>query len=162
MKGIVKVIVGLVVVLVVVLIIAVVGVLMYVNDIAKAGIEKGGTYALGVETTVESVRVGLLAGEFGMKGYRSAQPAGFGDSTFFGMGNAEVALTIGSLRSDTVEIPYLNLHDVELTLVKNDKGTNHQAVLDHLASISGPKEDKPETTEEDAPPSKKFIIRKID
>jgi len=159
MKRVLKTVIAVVAVLVVLLVVAVVGLLVYVNDIARTGVQKGSTYALGVDTQVESVSVGLFSGEFGMSQFDAAQPDGFGDSSFFKMGDAEVALTPASLMKDTIEVPYLRLHDINLELVRNENGANHEAIMEHLQSLSKPSEDEPAPADQ---PSKKFIIRDLD
>ena len=45
-----------------------------IDSIAKTGIERGGTYALGVPTTVDSVSLSLLGGEMRINGPRSPTP----------------------------------------------------------------------------------------
>ena len=57
--------VGLVVALVV---LALVAAFVYLDVAAKAAIERGGTNALGVETTVDTADVKVLAGRFEMRG----------------------------------------------------------------------------------------------
>ena len=47
-----------------VLIVALVAFYVYIDAIAGAAIEKGSTYALGVDTKVGFVRIGLLTGSF--------------------------------------------------------------------------------------------------
>ncbi len=44
------------------MVVLVVAVLLWIDHIAKAGVETGATYALGVNTTVDSVDVGVLTG----------------------------------------------------------------------------------------------------
>ena len=52
------------------------GFYIYFDSIAGAAIEKGCTQALGVETSVGWVRIGLLSGVFRLDGLNIANPAG--------------------------------------------------------------------------------------
>ncbi|MEQ9616895.1 MAG: hypothetical protein RLN60_02550 [Phycisphaerales bacterium] len=82
----------IVAVLLVVFIIAIVGIVVLVvsqvDTLAKHGIERGGTYAMGVETTVDSVDIGIFSGTFEMNGFRVANPEGYARPSFLDLGNA--------------------------------------------------------------------------
>ena len=58
--------------LVIVLVIA--AVLLGIDSIAKSGVEKGASYALGVETKLESIDVRLLDGQIIMDDLNIANP----------------------------------------------------------------------------------------
>ena len=64
-------------VIVALLVIAAVIVYFSIDSIAKTAVEKGGTYAMGTPTTVDTVNVGLWSGQIGMNGLVIANPAGF-------------------------------------------------------------------------------------
>ena len=72
-----KKLIKLVAVLLILLVLATVAVALYIDTIAKTAIERGATYALGVETTLGSADVGLLSGTFSMGDLTVANPAGF-------------------------------------------------------------------------------------
>ncbi len=146
----------LAVVLVVLLILLIGGVVFYIDKAAKTLIERGGTYALGVETTVDSADVRLLAGDFRMQGFAVANPEGFDADHFLSLDNAGVDLDIGSLRADTIELPTLFLTGLAMAIEREGGKANYSVILDNLKSLeSGEEDDAAEG------PSKKFVIHEI-
>jgi len=149
------------IVLLLVVVVVVVGVVGYVaiDKLTKAGIEQGGTYAMGVETKLNNIHVGLLSGSVSLDGLSVANPQGFKADHFMSLGDGSVEVTLGSLMGDKVEVPSLKLNNVDLALEK-DKGTaNYQVILDHLAEVTGGGGDEPaaDTAEE----GKKFVIKEL-
>ncbi|HZW07737.1 MAG TPA: hypothetical protein VFF65_11505 [Phycisphaerales bacterium] len=144
--------------LVVLLVIAALGVFFYIDSIAKGVIERGGTYALGTETTVSSVDVGVFKGEFELSGLKVANPAAAGPDKFTSphflkLGKGETAVSYSTLRQPTVVIPSLTLDDVDVYLEKRGSTTNYNAILDHLKKVMGSGE-KPAPAGDE----KKFVI----
>ena len=78
---------GLVIVLVAVVVIAFVS----IDAIARAGIERGATFALGVPTTLGSANIGILSGEFTMSGLDVTNPEGFDGDYFLQLDEGFVA-----------------------------------------------------------------------
>jgi hypothetical protein len=147
------------VVLALIVVLAVVaGLLLWrIDDIAKAGIQAGGEYALGVPTTVETVDLGLFGGTFDMAGLQIANPAGFDQAPYL-MRNGAFALEVtnSSFWSDTIEVPLIELDGLDVYIVKTGDGNNISPVLDHLKKFEGG-----EKAEEQTGSGKKFIIRKL-
>ena len=110
-----KIILKLVVVLLLVLVVAAGALLYYVDSMAKKAIEYGGTEALGVTTTLDQIDISLLGGEASFNGLNVANPSGFSQSTFMGLGTGEFAVSLGSLRGDTVVIPKVRFADIGVT-----------------------------------------------
>lgn len=146
-------------ILVLLVVLALIAVMVGINGIAKAGIEKGGTFALGVPTTLRSANVGVLSGTFAMAGLDVANPEGFTSPSFLTLADGAVAVSFKSLRSDTVELPLLHLESITASLERKGNASNYQTILDHLKGLSSG-ESKPGQK----PPSgdgKKFIIREL-
>ncbi len=143
------------------LVIGVVVALMFINSIAKAGIEKGGTYALGVPTTVKSVDISLLGGTFAMSGFNVANPPGkYKTTDFMGLGQTKVAVSLASLNKETVELPELTLENLTLNLEKTADGANYRVIMDNLAKLQGAGGGtKTEPAAGDS--GKKFVINKL-
>ena len=139
-------------------VVAVVVVFVSIDAIARAAIERGATYALGVQTTLDSADIGILSGQFRMKGLDVANPDGFTSDTFFRLGEGFVAVTLGSLRQDTVELPTLSLAGVQMNLEKKGSSSNFGVITDNLkrfeSSDTGQSGDPAE-------PGKSFVIREI-
>lgn len=144
--------------LAVILIIAVVGVFWYVDSLARRGVEAGGSYALGVDTTVRSVDVGLFRGTVAVDGLRIANPQGFEGPTFLTMEDGRTTIAIRTLRQEVVRIPTLHLSDVDVTLIRRADGSaNYQAILDHIERLSRP--DTPDRAPGE--PERRLIINEL-
>jgi len=148
------------IVVLVVLVIVVVGVIGYIaiDRITKAGIEEGGTYAMGVETKLDSIHLDPFSGKVALNGLSIANPKGFKADHFMSLGDGSVELSLGSLMGDKVEVPSLKLNHINLALEK-DKGTaNYQVILDHLAEVTGGGEEPAADTSGEG---KKFVIKEL-
>ena len=156
MKKIKRLIVGLVVLLVVV----VVAVVLWIDHIAKAGVETGATYALGVNTTVDSVDVGVLTGGVQMDALNVANPQGYGSDHFLRLGKGKVAVSLGSLMNETVILPELTLAGISMNLERRGAKGNYQVILDNLKKFESQEAAEPEPDEPKQ--GKKFVIEKVD
>ncbi len=149
-----------VVVIVAVLALVVAG--FYVDTLARKGIEYGGTYALGVPTTVKSADVGVLSGTFGMNGLRVGNARGYPAPHFLTLDTAKVAVGLTTLSKPVVELPELRLETIDVRLEKKDGKANYAVILDHLASVTGGSGKPREPTKGPAKgPEKKFVIRQL-
>jgi len=133
---------GLVLVVGVVLIIVVA--LGAIDSIAKATIEKGGSYATGVETTVDSTDISLLGGTFQMTGFDIGNPEGFTSPHFLGMQETKVALSVGSLTKESIRLPELTLRQIDVYLEGSGQAANYNQILNNLKRFESgekPKDD---------------------
>jgi hypothetical protein len=150
----------LVVVLCVLVVGAAVAGLFYINDLVKVGVEKGGTYAMGVKTTLGSADIGVFSGKAALSDLKVANPVGFKAEQFLGLGSGAVQVSLQSLREPVVEIPKLEMNVIRVSLEKKDGKTNYKVILDNLAKLSGKAGDgggsSPSGGEE-----KKFIVRDL-
>jgi hypothetical protein len=138
-----------------VLVLLVVAAFIWIDRIAKFGIEKGGTYALGVPTTLDKASIGVFSGHFGLSGLNVANPSGFDTPHFLKLGDGSVIVSLMALRQDTVTVPEFTLKDIDVNLDKKDGKYNYQVILDNLKKLeSGQKQQEEPQTK----PGKKFII----
>lgn len=141
----------------VVLLIAAAGVAVFsIDSIAKRGIESGGTYALGVPTTLDSASVGILGGTFSMSGLKVANPPGYGSSPFMSLGSGGVAVSLSSLREPVVQLPRLGLDNLSVSLEKKGGTANYNVILDNLKKLSSGGSSKKSGENE-----KKFVIKEL-
>ncbi len=147
------------IIILLVLVVVVLGVVGYVmiDKLTKQGIESGGTYAMGVETKLDDVSLGLFSGSMSMKGLSVANPEGFKSDHFFKLNDGEVAVSLGSLMGDKVEVPSLKLNGIDIALEKDGGKANYDVILEHLAEVTGGDEEPAE----DAGEGKKFVIREL-
>lgn len=142
-------------------VIALVIVFLSINSIAKAAIEKGGTYALGTETTVSSVSVGVFKGEFSMSGLNVANPkaGSFASPHFLSLGTGATAVSLSTLRQPTVEISTLTLDKLDANIESKGGSTNYGAILESLKKVAGGDSSKPAPTADKS--EKKFVIKQL-
>jgi hypothetical protein len=151
-----KVLIGLAALLAVI-VLALVAAILWINSLARAGVEYGATYALGVDTKLGSADVGLLRGKVALDDLEVKNPAGFSTPHFLALKDGRVQVTLGSLMGDTVVVPRLTLTGIDVNLEKQHDKANYQAILDNLKRFE--KNDQPAPKE--AKPGRKFLIREL-
>lgn len=149
-----------VIAIVLLVVIAVVVVALAIDGIARRGVERGATYALGVPTTLGVADVGLLAGEFSMDELEVANPEGFETEHFLALKNGQVAVSLGSLMGDTVEVGRIALTGLDLNLEKHGGKDNVKIILENLQKLSSG--DKPADPPKEEGPGKQYVIKEID
>lgn len=106
--------------------------LSQINTIAKETIQRGGTYATGVTTTVDTVDIKLFDGTFAMNGFQLANPDGFDTPHFFLMGGTNVNVNTGSITEDVIQVPSVTLQGIDVILDKGNDPSNYNYVLNNL------------------------------
>lgn len=115
-----------------VVLVAVGGVWLYTNQIVGGAIERGASYALGVDTSVGFVRLRLLRGDFALSGLRVANPPGFDEPDFLDLHSAYIRVDLDSIRSQVVHIPDFTLDGVQVALERRGKSTNYGDIMANL------------------------------
>jgi hypothetical protein len=139
---------------------AIVAALFYLDGIARRAIERGASYALGVEASLDSASIGLLTGSFRLAGLEVANPPGFEGPRFLGLSDARLDLDLGTLREATVIVPSFVLQGVEVDLDKERGRANYEAILDNLARFESAEEPEP-AAEANAGEGKRFVIQEL-
>ncbi len=139
--------------IIVLVLVAAGGAVLYLDQLAKSGIEQGATYALGVDTKVDSVRLKLQTGEFGMSGLSVRNPTGFEEPYFLRVGSAALGVPPAKLLEDTIRIPRVTITDVDVTLLRQKGGSNYDKILANLSRLESGK-----APAGDAPSSAKQLI----
>ena len=135
-------------VLVVLAIVAVGVAWLMIDRIAKAGVEKGGTYAMGVPTTLEDMSVSLLGGRVTMDGLNVANPAGFNSDRLMHSGRFDLEVDAGSLLGETVNVKRFELDGLELNVEQQAAGSNVGKIIENLKQLSSGKTDEPAEPED--------------
>lgn len=125
----------------------------FADDIAKKGIEMGGSDALGVETTVDSCHIGFITGSFSMNKLAVANPPGFGDGKFLEIAKSAVELSTFSLLSDKIHVPSVDITGTRLLIVQDVNGSNYAKILDNLEKFQGASDAESE--------GKRFVIDRL-
>jgi hypothetical protein len=153
MKWVLRIVLGLVLIV----IIAVVVAFARIDQLAKAGVETGATYALGVNTTLDKMDVGVLSGNVEMDALNVNNPSGFSSPHFFQLNDGKVAVSLGTLMEEKVVLPELKLHGVSMNLERKGNKSNYQVILDNLKRFESGEKAPPKESKE----GKKFVIDKV-
>lgn len=144
-----KILIALAIVFVVV-VLAIVGLvavgISQIDTLVKMGIERGGTYATGVDTTVDTVEISLREQTFDMNGFMLANPQGFDTPHFMKLG--DTAVRVKDAGREVVTLSSLTLTDIDLYLDKGRDPSNYNTVLNNLKRFeSGDKGPPPPESE---------------
>ncbi|QQE13529.1 hypothetical protein JD969_08755 [Planctomycetota bacterium] len=131
---------------------------IYIDTIARRGIEYAANYATGCKTTLAQANVGILKGSLTLTDLILYNPPDYGDTTFFELKNGKTAVELSTLRQDTVVIPLLELNDLTLNIIQEGKKSNYQTIFDHMSKLQ---EDSKKTEQGDTGSQKGFMINEI-
>jgi hypothetical protein len=120
----------------------------------KIGVERGASSALKVPVDLSSVSVHPFAGKMELKDLKVHNPAGYEAPLLMQLGAGRAAVKIGSLMTDTVEIDYLILDNIDLTIEQKGLSTNLNEILKSLP--------KNEQQAEAQAPGKKLLIKTLE
>ena len=144
-----------------VLIVALVAFYVYIDAIAGAAIEKGSTYALGVDTKVGFVRIGLLTGSFHIGSLKIRNPPGFESKYLLELGDGRMQVSIDSLQKEVVEVPLFALEDIEVALERAKGKTNYGVILANLKRFESSGSKPAPAKSGEAGPGKRLIVREL-
>jgi len=134
-------------VLAVVVIVVVAGVVGYLwlDTIAKEAVQRGGTYAMGVDTTVDKVSLRPFAGQLQMQGLNVANPKGFNGAHLMQTGTFELELVPSSLMDKTIVLKKFELDGLDMYIDQQMPRSNISVIMDNLKKLGDekPKEEKP-------------------
>ncbi len=150
-------ILGLIVIL---LVLIVIGILTFIDQIARNGIETAGSMALGTSATLEKADIQILKGQVVLENMKIANPDDYQTPDMLDLDLASCAVDINSLTSDTVIVKSILIDGLTLTIEQKGLTTNVQEILDHLSKMS-PEETETQKNKEEAESGKKLKIEKI-
>lgn len=119
----------------IVVVLALVGIWLMIDSIAKAGIEQGGTYALGVKTRVDGVEVSLLAGTLEIHGLTIDNPEGYETPRLLESGRWKLDVETSSLLTDTVVFTKFELNGLDLYIEQKGKTNNISEVIENVKRL---------------------------
>jgi hypothetical protein len=126
-----KFITGLVIVVALLVIAAVAG-LSLLDNIVKAGVEKGGPVITRVPLGVDDVDISLLGGSFALSGFRMGNPEGYDAPDSVRVGRVQVDAKLGSLMSDEIVLPLIEVDRPEIIVEFSGGKTNLAAILENV------------------------------
>jgi hypothetical protein len=125
-------------------ILCIAGAYVYINLLARAGIERGGQYALGVRTSVGSIDIDIVGGHIDVHDFELANPDGFAEPVFIRLGRGVFHLPLRNLLESTVSVPLLAFDDIDVNVERTHAGSNYGEILDHLKEFES--SESPSTT----------------
>jgi hypothetical protein len=134
-------------VLAVVVLVVVAGVVGYLwlDTIAKEAVQRGGTYAMGVDTTVDKVSLRPFAGQLQMQGLNVANPKDFNGAHLMQTGTFDLELVPGSLMDKTIVLKKFELNGLDMYIDQQMPRSNISVIMDNLKKLGDekPKDPKP-------------------
>lgn len=143
-------------VLIVLVLVAVVAGFVYMDTIATKAVQKAVAFATECDVTVGKVDVKPLSGAVTITDLEIKNPEPFRaiQDSFLVLESGSAEVSLGTLRSDLVEVPNVSAKGAVITLVGRDGATNYETILESLKRFQG--EEASDVTEEEA---KQFIAR---
>jgi len=124
-----------IVIVVVLIVIAAVAALALLDSLVKAGVEKGGTLITRVPVGVDDVHISLLGGSFLLNGFRMGNPEGYDAPDSVRVGRVQVDAKLGSLMSDEIVLPLIQVERPEITVEFSGGKTNLAAILENVRKL---------------------------
>jgi len=153
-----KIIIGVVLLLVVLI----VGSVLFLDSIVKAGIGTAGSHVLGVPTRAGLVSVGLVSGKTSIGDLTVDNPQGYAPVKFLSLGAIEVEAPFSQLSGEKIVINRVELRDLTIELEKGADGKlNVEKIVDNLKKATGA--DKPAEPAPEPPPgeSKEAVVKEL-
>jgi hypothetical protein len=141
--------------LLVVLVVGLGAVWFYLNTIAETAIEKGGTRALGVDTTVDSVGVKPFSGNFAAGGLTVNNPEGWRHEHILRVNDMAVKVKMGTLLKRPVKVPTITIDGLRVNIEQKGGENNVRQLLERIRAQG---EEKPEQQTEGKPVSVGVVI----
>jgi len=143
---------------IVVLVVVIVVVIKLFGNIAlKTGIETAASKTLNVGVSIDDMDFSILGGSVGFQNLVIDNPPGYKHDKLLEVGNARIAVGIGSLLKDTVNIKEIMFDDVNVVLEqKGVTGNNLQDIIKAIPKSEAEDEEKEEK------PAKKLHIDKLE
>ena len=135
-------------------------VMVFINSIAKSAITSAGTSTLGVDTSLDSISIGLFSGHSSIDGVSVANPKGF-DGDFLDLSEGVLDVNLSSLLGDVIEVRQIALDGLKVQFVQKIGGSNVSRILDNVKGSTSGGSDKPAVDDSDSGSSRKFVIDQL-
>jgi hypothetical protein len=107
-----------------------------INGIIRVVVNKEGTAALGVQTTLSSAALNIFGGHITLSGLNIANVPGYSDDTFLVMHSCTVNVNTGSLLTNTIKISDITIDGLQITLDQQGLTSNLNVIMDKLNNQS--------------------------
>ncbi len=120
-------------VIVILLIVAMIAINLFADSAVKMAIESAGTKALKVGVAVDSVDLSILGGKIRFQNLVIDNPPGYKHEKLLELGDAKIAVEIGSLLTDIVNIKEIKFDGLNIVLEQRGiSGNNLQDIMKAL------------------------------
>ena len=143
-------------------IVLVVGAVVFLDSIVKAGIGTAGSHVLGVPTSAGSVSIGLVSGKTTIEKLEVDNPQGYAPVKFLSLGSVSVEAPFSQLTGEKIVIDRIALSDLVIDLEKGKDGKlNVEKIVENLKKATGA--DKPAEPQPEPPPgeSKEATVKEL-
>ncbi len=158
-----KILVRTIIAAVVLVVIALVAVFFSLNAIIKKGVEAAGPPMTKTDVRLGSADLSPFSGSGKLSGLFVGNPTEYTNTGFaIQLGSVAIAVKIGSVFSDTVEVESIDIEQPEICLEGSLNGNNLSKILDNLNAASASQEQQ-----KNSPPppgekkAKKFIVKDL-
>ena len=135
-------------------------VMFFINSIAKSAITTAGSSTLGVDTSLDSISIGLLSGHSSIDGLAVANPKGF-DGDFLDLSEGVLDVNLSSLLGDVIEVKQVGLDGLQIQFIQKIDGSNVNKILDNVKTSSKATPEKPSKDDASSDSSRRFIIDEL-
>jgi hypothetical protein len=104
----------------------------YRNTLVKAGIEEGGSYALGVPVTLDSAKMNFGSKNMSISGLVIDNPPNYKQPSFLEIEHGSITVESGSLRNKELTVSTIALDGIGLTIEKQEGQANYDAILENV------------------------------
>ena len=126
-----------------VLLLLLIALYLSVDAIAKYAIRSEGSSLMGVETSVESVDLGIFRDSTTITGLSIANPSGFKEKYLLQVDEFYIGSNLSNFLSSDIEIPLVHLKKMNFDLEQIDKRMNVTEVIDHVAKDVSSQDETP-------------------
>ena len=159
MKKVCKILRTVLLVIVVLVICAAVLIHLFGNSALKAGIETAASKTLKVAVSIDKIGFSILGGSVSFQGLVVDNPPGYQHDKLLEVGSAKIAVSIGSLLEDTINIKEIKFDGVNVTIEQKGLTSNN---LQDIINALPKSEDKPEDATATEKPAKKLHIDNLE
>lgn len=128
---------------------------LFGNSALKAGIETAASKSLNVGVSIDDVDLSILGGKIGFENLVIDNPPGYQHDKLLELGDARIAVDIGSLLTDTVNIKEIKLDGLNVVVEQKGLSNNLQDIIKAIPT-------KPEAKDEEKTAGKKLHIDNLE
>jgi hypothetical protein len=110
-------------------VIGLVAIYFSLDSLVRYGVERGATQATGQTTSLHSASVSIFGGTLELSGLDVDNPTGYSSAKIFAMKDCKASAQIGSLFTNDVVIPEIDIDGLEVTIEQNGLKSNLSDVL---------------------------------